>query len=360
MTVHSTCQVYMMLRFYLLVIQSCLGIVAGSSWTYTGPHGQEHWAHSFPDCGGTAQSPINIQTANVSLDTSLPPIEPEGYTTPGTKPFTLRNNGHTVVMSLPPSMYLRGLPKKFTAVQLHLHWGSKTNPGGSEHQIDNEIFPAELHIVHYNSDNYANISQAQDKPDGLAVLGILIETGIENNAGYDNILRYLENVRHAGDSMSIPSFDIQQLFPENLNIYYRYRGSLTTPPCYQSVLWTVFHQKARISESQLEALQKTLFSTGRDTSSIQLENNVRVPQSLNQRKVYISTLMEPKTTFPAGKIVAIIFGILGMLLGIALITLRVIQIKRKNKKEMGEKPNDVVLKSPSSPVEIPDEKPSQP
>lgn len=32
-----------------------------------------------------------------------------------------------------------------------------------------------MHVVHYNSDKYPNMSTAVDKSDGLAVLGVLIE-----------------------------------------------------------------------------------------------------------------------------------------------------------------------------------------
>lgn len=34
-----------------------------------------------------------------------------------------------------------------------------------------------MHIVHFNSDKYPNVSMAVDKSDGLAVLGVLIEVG---------------------------------------------------------------------------------------------------------------------------------------------------------------------------------------
>ena len=33
----------------------------------------------------------------------------------------------------------------------------------------------QMHIVHFNSDKYANVSMAVDKSDGLAVLGVLVE-----------------------------------------------------------------------------------------------------------------------------------------------------------------------------------------
>ena len=33
--------------------------------------------------------------------------------------------------------------------------------------------------------------------------------------------------------------------------YYRYSGSLTTPPCYESVIWTVFEDPILISSAQV-------------------------------------------------------------------------------------------------------------
>lgn len=33
----------------------------------------------------------------------------------------------------------------------------------------------QLHIVHYNSDKYKSISEAKDKPDGLAVLAFFYD-----------------------------------------------------------------------------------------------------------------------------------------------------------------------------------------
>lgn len=50
----------------------------------------------------------------------------------------------TVQLSLPPSLYLEGLPRKYVAAQLHLHWGQKGSPGGSEHQINSEATAAEV------------------------------------------------------------------------------------------------------------------------------------------------------------------------------------------------------------------------
>ncbi|KAM3918698.1 carbonic anhydrase 14 [Leptodactylus fuscus] len=333
MRTHSTYGIYGMLTYYVFLLRIAQSAVAGgASWTYTGDHGQEHWAETYPDCGGNAQSPINIRTTDVSYDGTLPPIRPVGYSAPGGAPFTLSNNGHTVKLSLPPSMHLHGLPNNFTAVQLHLHWGSVIKPEGSEHKIDGKISPAELHIVHYNSDKYSDINEAKDKPSGLAVLGILIETGSEENGAYGNIINQLDKVTYADQSVSIPPFNIEDLLPDGLDQYFRYGGSLTTPPCFQSVVWTVFYNKVRISVSQMEKLQTMLYSTKASSPSAVLESNVRDPQPLNQRTVYASFIIHPALS--TGKVLAIVFGVFLGLLGLSMVLYFIIKQFRKHRAEL--------------------------
>lgn len=54
-----------------------------------------------------------------------------------------------------------------------------------------------------------------------------------------------------GQEVSIPGFSIEELLPKRPEEYYRYRGSLTTPPCYPTVLWTVFRNPVEISQQQV-------------------------------------------------------------------------------------------------------------
>uniref|UniRef100_A0A669QVW2 carbonic anhydrase n=1 Tax=Phasianus colchicus TaxID=9054 RepID=A0A669QVW2_PHACC len=259
----------------------------GPHWTYEGPHGQHHWAEGHPACGGQSQSPIDITTQWVLPDPSLPPIRPVGYDHPLVPTFSLTNNGHTVVLALPPTLHLEGLPRSFAAAQLHFHWGHSGHPEGAEHLLNGHRAPAEMHVVHYDAERYANASEAQHHAAGLAVLGILLEVGDEPNAAYANILNHLGSVRYAGQTTSIPSFNVQELLPKRLDRYYRYNGSLTTPPCLQSVLWTVFQQPVYISTAQLEQLQGSLYATAADEPSAErLEDNFRDPQDLNQRPVH--------------------------------------------------------------------------
>jgi len=55
----------------------------------------------------------------------------------------------------------------------------------------------------------------------------------------------------------IPAFDVQSLLPSDLGRYYRYNGSLTTPPCHQSVIWTLFHERVQISKAQVRLKSQT-------------------------------------------------------------------------------------------------------
>ncbi|XP_060776770.1 carbonic anhydrase 14 [Neoarius graeffei] len=286
-----------------------------------GDAGQSKWPVLFPECGGSSQSPINVDTSKTWYDPSLPELRPLGYAQYGHEPFTISNNGHTVEIPLPSWMGLAGLPWQFSAVQLHLHWGNGVGVStGSEHSIDEQSASAELHVVHYNSELYSNISEAKTQENGLAVLAVLIEAREETNQAYANILNYLGRIRHAGQRVFIPAFDVRTLLPRDLSHYFRYSGSLTTPPCHQSVLWTVFVEKVKISHSQLLKLETVLYSS-RPGSAIPkpLQDNYRTTQPFNNRTVLSSFVPVSANIYTAGEISAIVVGCLCGCVGLAVI-----------------------------------------
>lgn len=322
----------MLVFILLLKVMWILAAEDGQHWTYEGPHGQDHWPASYPECGSNAQSPINIQTDSVTFDPELLPLQPHGYEQPGTEPLDLHNNGHTVQLSLPPTLHLEGLPRKYVAAQLHLHWGQKGSPGGSEHKINGEATAAELHIVHYDSESYASLSEAAQQPQGLAVLGILVEVGETENPAYEHILSHLHEIRHKDQRTSVPPFNVRGLLPPLLAQFFRYNGSLTTPPCYQSVLWTVFNRRAQISMGQLEKLQEALFST--EEPSQLLVQNYRAPQPLNQR-IVLASFIQVGSLYTTGEMLSL--GV-GILVGCLCLLLAVYFIARKiRKKRLGNR-----------------------
>ncbi|KAG1970956.1 carbonic anhydrase 14 [Pimephales promelas] len=249
-------------------------------WGY---HDQERWLSAFEHCRGKSQSPINIDTRKVFYEPRLPAIQLEGYDLTGSPALTLFNNGHTLQLSLPSSMRIvTGFDHVYVAAQLHFHWGTTADPG-SEHTVDKVHFPAEIHVVHYNS-KYANLIEAASKADGLAVLGGFIGIGLHENDNYEKILSALKDISKEESNTEIPGFNVRHLLPNSLEGFYRYAGSLTTPPCFQTVSWTLFNDSIRVSRRQLAALEDSL----KTEHNKLLSKNFRAPQLLHGRKVLTS------------------------------------------------------------------------
>ncbi|MBZ3889113.1 Carbonic anhydrase 12 [Sciurus carolinensis] len=226
------------------------GLNLGVESLLPGPNGEKSWSKKYPLCGGLLQSPIDLHSDILQYDASLVPLEFQGYNVSATEQLNLTNDGHSVRLILRSDMHIQGLHShRYSATQLHLHWGNRNDPRGSEHTISGKPFAAELHIVHYNSDLYPNVSTASDKTEGLAVLAVLIEMG-SFNPSYDKIFSHLQHVKYKGQQVLIPGFNIEELLPERPAEYYRYEGSLTTPPCHPTVLWTVFRNPVQISQEQ--------------------------------------------------------------------------------------------------------------
>ncbi|XP_072292029.1 carbonic anhydrase 12-like [Eucyclogobius newberryi] len=258
------------------------------AWTYSGPEGEQHWSEHFPYCGGAFQSPIHIRSDLFRFDPSLGPIVLKNYNLSPNEQLTLGNNGHSVQISLPLRMHISNLPHHFSAAQVHFHWGSASRPLGSEHMVNNKQYAGEMHVVHFNSDKYQNLSVAADKSDGLAVLGVFIEIG-EFNPAFDQFLKFLKGIKYKGQKVQISGFNVKDLFPARLDEYYRYDGSLTTPPCYPSVLWTVFRNPVTISRSQFESLATSLFmSHAQDLNPLPMNGNFRTTQLVDSRVVLVS------------------------------------------------------------------------
>ena len=179
--------------------------------------------------------------------------------------------------------------------QFHFHWGSSGQPG-SEHTYKGKQYDAELHFVHYNIECGDSLTQAIANckgPEAVAVLGVWIEAGGRDNHNYKSIIEGLKKVITKGDVAEIKSMDMTKLMPYNLDEFYRYDGSLTTPACNEIVTWTVFKEYVKISKRQLEQFFKLTTTDGvaaPSTDPIPLINNFRPPQALNGRWVYYADL----------------------------------------------------------------------
>nr|XP_020456274.1 carbonic anhydrase 4 [Monopterus albus] len=274
-----------------VLLASFWTVCTGSAdWCYQSQFTCEHqcnapamWDHASSNCAGSVQSPINIVTRKTLKDERLTHFEFKNYKQIITS--RVKNNGHSVQVEIPhlSSISGGGLPNTYKAVQFHLHWGNDGGPG-SEHTIDGEQYPMELHIVHMKH-HYTDLKTALSDPEGVAVLGFFYEMSNSENQKYDPLISSLQKITATNTNTSLLSTSLAQLIPSetNLTSYYRYKGSLTTPPCTEAVIWTVFENPIPLSMNQLKAFSELRFADKK-----QMVDNFRPIQRLNGRQVFWS------------------------------------------------------------------------
>lgn len=145
-----------------------------------------------------------------------------------------------------------------------------------------------MHLVHFNT-KYKNVNQASNHADGFLVLGTMFEVrsdSVPRSRMLDPIIRELNQVtRFNSSSLMMRQLRLRTFVPRDTSSYYRYIGSLTTPPCSETVTWILFTKMEGMSLDQLEAFDQ-LDNKENDI----LMNTNRHLQPLNDRFVYISSL----------------------------------------------------------------------
>lgn len=258
---------------------------ASHRFTYE-KEGQSKWGGS---CGGRYQSPIHI-VSHRAISRPLPALEMVHYRNLLPSPVKLLNTGHSV--SLKPShkngfhrpqVFGALLAQRYELDSLHFHWGHR-NSRGSEHIMNGIRFPVEMHIIHRNM-KYKNISEAISHTDGLTVLAFFYQVQQSNNKKLDPILKAFRKVHLPEQETSLNStFTLASLLNTNLDVFYTYHGSLTTPPCSESVTWIVFPDPLYMSFNQIKKFRRVM------SGETHMSNNFRSIQPLNKRIVYVRNM----------------------------------------------------------------------
>ncbi|XP_020761504.2 carbonic anhydrase 5A, mitochondrial isoform X4 [Odocoileus virginianus] len=212
--------------------------------------------------GGTRQSPINIRWRDSVYD---PQLKPLGVSYNAEACLYVWNTGYLFQVEFDDSTEGSGisggpLENHYRLKQFHFHWGA-VNEWGSEHMVDNHAYPAELHLVHWNTVKYQNYTDAVMGADGLAVVGV-----------------FLKDMRAA-----LGPFQPSCLLPACQD-YWTYPGSLTTPPLSESVTWIIHKKPIEVAQDQLAAFRSLLFSVPGEEEKTMV-NNYRPLQPLMNRKV---------------------------------------------------------------------------
>jgi len=202
-----------------------------AQWGYEGAQGPAHWGGldpGFAACAeGRNQSPVDIRSA---VEAGLPPLR----TRYAAGPATIVDNGHTIQVDFAPGGVLELDGDAFELKQVHFH-----APG--ENTIDGRSFPFEAHFVH------------ADAKGALAVIGVMYETGAASEA-LAPIWAELPQGPGPARPLAQP-VDAARLLPASMD-YYRYSGSLTTPPCSEGVRWLVLKAPLTVSAEQVAAFQR--------------------------------------------------------------------------------------------------------
>ncbi len=218
-------------------------------WTYEGKEGPGNWgklSSEFATCEtGRNQSPINIDLTIHAALKELKTLQ----RFPGKE---IVNNGHTVQVNFKEGnmMVLDNVP--YQMKQVHFH-------APSENTIKGKSYPLEAHFVHANNKGE------------LTVIGVMFEEGKPNEALgrlWGQMPTELDKPV-ALKSRVLPN----EMIPQKRG-YYRFSGSLTTPPCSEGVRWVLMKTPMTASKEQIETFKKAVH-----------HDNSRPVQPLNGRVV---------------------------------------------------------------------------
>ena len=220
----------------------CIALAAGAEgvhWGYGAEDGPAAWSRLSADyalcAAGGSQSPIDLRVKETSKPAEVVEFD---Y-----RPSSLRiarnsyvaevlNNGHTIQIDVDEDSDLAIGKRRYQLLQYHFH-------APSEHAVDGKRFPMEMHLVH------------RSVTGDLAVVGVLIEAGAANSS-FQRIWSHLPEEHGTRVHHENVEVDVAKVIPKDHH-WYRYQGSLTTPPCSEGVRWFVIANPIQLSQAQIAA-----------------------------------------------------------------------------------------------------------
>lgn len=162
-------------------------------------------------------------------------------------------------------------------IQFHFHTPS-------EHLVKGKHYPLEMHLVHKNIDNSSylviavffergkedkflnefihDVPKKLDKKEfakNISVVDLLTDIETESSLQKD-LLKPKQN-------QSLTKINISRIIQAKAK-FWTYEGSLTTPPCTESVRWVILEHPLTASAEQIEKLRKAEGINARHTQKL--------------------------------------------------------------------------------------------
>ncbi|KAJ6568803.1 alpha carbonic anhydrase [Mycena capillaripes] len=230
------------------------GKVEVSKFGYTGLQGPLNWAGL--DSANSAcrtskvQSPIVLDDSVVKAK-SAPKVE-----IPNLEEAEFENLGTTLEVVVKGKTTFEGT--EFELQQFHLHTPS-------EHRINDEYFPLEMHMVH----------QAAD--ESIAVIAIPFQL-TEDGSTTELLTAAIENlskVTEPGTSTTTGALDFGPLIEAiETRPLFQYSGSLTTPPCKEGLTFLVMAEPLALDVKTYNALKAVIKFNARYSQNKLGEDNL--------------------------------------------------------------------------------------
>jgi carbonic anhydrase len=230
---------------------------------YNGFDGSAYWQLSHPACGGNIQTPISFEPHSADskaiglvLDNSAHKYPGLQYPVEAKAAGTLKNMGETLKWS--PSVAGSGTFTRpdgiYNLLQFHFHVPS-------EHRIDGVEYPMEIHFVH-------------NQGSKLAVVGGFVQLGLSSSPFIFEMLEKGKLLKKGESAPFTPPFAEVVAKLKEAKTFFKYTGSLTTPPCTEGVKWLVAEEPIlTVSPDHWKEFMELYEFSARDTQPLRYTAN---------------------------------------------------------------------------------------